>query len=57
MYYTGSLLSAHNISDNSTMNLTFLYAIHLAGIPVVMALFMGMHFFFMVRKTGIYETL
>src|SRR3989337_2062937 len=56
MYYTGSLLSAHNISDNSTMNLTFLYAIHLAGIPVVMAIFMGMHFF-MVRKTGIYEPL
>lgn len=56
MYYTGSLLSAHNISDNSTANLTFLYAIHLAGIPVVMALFMGMHFF-MVRKTGIYEPL
>src|SRR3990170_7363585 len=56
MYYTGSLLSAQNISDNSTMNLTFLYAIHLAGIPMVMALFMGMHFF-MVRKTGIYEPL
>ena len=56
MYYTGSLLSDYNIYDRSTVHLTFIYAVHVAGIPLAMALFMGIHFF-LVRKTGIYEPL
>ncbi len=56
MYYTGSLLSVHNGNGHSIMHLTYIYAIHVAGIPLSMALFMGMHFF-MIRETGIYEPL
>jgi quinol-cytochrome oxidoreductase complex cytochrome b subunit len=56
MYYTGSLLSAHTISGRPTFHLSYIYAMHTAGIPLAMALFMGMHFF-MVRNTGIHEPL
>jgi len=56
MYYTGSFLTAHNAAELSKFQLTCSYALHIAGIPLAMALFMGMHFF-MVRKTGIYEPL
>ena len=56
IYYTGSLLPMHNSNGRSTMHLTSIYVLHVAGIPLAMALFMGMHFF-MVRKTGIYEPL
>lgn len=56
MYYTGYLLSAGNRSNYSVIPITFIYALHIAGIPLAMGLFMGMHFF-MVRKTGIYEPL
>ena len=56
MYYTGSLLSVHNSNGYSAMHLTYIYAIHVAGIPLSMALFMGVHFF-MIRKTGICESL
>ena len=56
MYYTGSLLPVHNISGRSTIHLTYLYALHVIGIPLAVALFMGMHFI-MVRRTGIYEHL
>ena len=56
MYYTGSLLTAHNINGHHPIHLTRIYAIHVAGIPLSMALFMGIHFF-MVRKTGIFESL
>lgn len=56
MYYTGSLLSAHKISEHAVTHMTYAYALHIAGIPLAMALFMGMHFF-MVRNTGIYEPL
>jgi quinol-cytochrome oxidoreductase complex cytochrome b subunit len=56
MYYTGSLLSVHNSNGHSSIHLTYIYAIHVAGIPLSIALFMGMHFF-MIRKTGIYESL
>lgn len=56
MYYTGSLLPVRNISVSPAVRLTYLYALHVAGIPLGMALFMGMHFF-MVRKTGIHEPL
>src|SRR5574337_986628 len=51
MYYTGSLLSVGNINEHSAIPLIYLYAIHVAGIPMIMGLFMGMHFF-MVRTTG-----
>ncbi len=56
MYYTGSLLSVHNGNGHSAMHLTYIYAIHVTGIPLSMALFMGVHFF-MIRKTGICEPL
>lgn len=56
MYYTGSLLSVPNGNGHSAMHLTYIYAIHVACIPLSMALFMGMHFF-MIRKTGICEPL
>lgn len=56
MYYTGSLLPVRNISVYPAVRLTYLYALHVAGIPLAMALFMGMHFF-MIRKTGIHEPL
>jgi len=57
MYYTGSLLPVHNISGRAApVHVTYIYALHVAGIPLAMALFMGMHFF-MVRNTGIYEPL
>ncbi|GAN31713.1 MAG: hypothetical protein DYG83_06790 [Candidatus Brocadia sp. AMX2] len=55
IYFTGTLLSVGNINKHSTM-LTYLYATHVAGIPLIMGLFMGMHFF-MVRTTGICEQL
>lgn len=55
IYYTGSLLSPDNVNKHSAM-LTYIYATHVAGIPLIMGLFMGMHFF-MVRKTGICEQL
>ncbi|NUO09279.1 MAG: cytochrome b N-terminal domain-containing protein [Candidatus Brocadia sp.] len=56
MYYTGMLLPFRNTNEHGNMPLTYLYAIHVAGIPLAMSLFMGMHFF-MIRKTGIYEPL
>lgn len=56
MYYTGYLLSAGNHSNHSVLSMTSVYALHIAGIPLTMGLFMGMHFF-MVRRTGIYEPL
>lgn len=56
MYYTGNKLSFRNGSEQLTVNLIYFYALHIMGIPLAMALFMGMHFF-MVRKTGIYESL
>lgn len=56
MYYTGSLFSVRNGNGHSVLHMTYVYALHIAGIPLAMALFMGMHFF-MVRKTGIYEPL
>ncbi|MEP9410791.1 MAG: cytochrome b N-terminal domain-containing protein [Candidatus Brocadia sp.] len=56
MYYTGSSLSARNGNGHAVMHMTCVYALHIAGIPLAMSLFMGMHFF-MVRKTGIYEPL
>lgn len=40
----------------STHRLSFVYAVHVALIPLVMATFMGFHFS-MVRRTGISETL
>lgn len=55
IYYTGSLLSAGNVGKHSSL-LTYIYATHVAGIPLMMGLFMGMHFF-MVRTTGICEQL
>ncbi|MCK6468011.1 MAG: cytochrome b N-terminal domain-containing protein [Candidatus Brocadia sinica] len=55
IYFTGTLLSVGNINKHSAM-LTYLYATHVAGIPLIMGLFMGMHFF-MVRTTGICEQL
>lgn len=56
MYYTGSFLSANKAVELSKLQLTCFYTLHIAGIPLTMAVFMGMHFF-MVRKTGIYEPL
>lgn len=56
MYYTGYLLSAGSRSSHSVIPMTYLYALHITGIPLAMGLFMGMHFF-MVRRTGIYEPL
>jgi quinol-cytochrome oxidoreductase complex cytochrome b subunit len=56
MYYTGSLLPVHNPATCDSGHLTFIYAIHIAGIPLIMGVFMGLHFF-MIRKTGIYEPL
>lgn len=56
MYYTGSMLSVQPGFRCSPVHLQRVYLIHIAGIPVVMGMFMGMHFF-MVRKTGIYEPL
>lgn len=56
MYYTGSLLSVGNINEHPTIRLVYIYAIHVAGIPMIMGSFMGMHFF-MVRTTGICEQL
>lgn len=56
IYYTGSLLSAEHVNEHSPLRLTYLYATHVAGIPIVMGLFMGMHFL-MVRTTGICEQL
>ncbi|GAN34259.1 MAG: cytochrome b6 [Candidatus Brocadia sinica] len=56
MYFTGNLLSVGNMSELFTIRLSFLYAVHVAVIPAIMGLFMGMHFF-MIRKTGIYESL
>ncbi|MFN3532225.1 MAG: cytochrome b N-terminal domain-containing protein [Candidatus Brocadia sp.] len=56
MYYTGSLFSTPNGNSHSVMHMTYIYVLHIAIIPLAMALFMGMHFF-MVRKTGIYEPL
>ncbi len=56
MYYTGSLLPVHNTKTGSEINLTFIYAVHVAVIPLGMAVFMGLHFL-MIRKTGIYEPL
>lgn len=55
MYYTGYLLSAGNRGSHS-VPVSYLYAMHIAAIPLAMGLFMGMHFF-MVRMTGIYEPL
>ena len=55
IYYTGSLLSVGNVNEHSAM-MIYLYATHVAGIPLIMGLFMGMHFF-MVRTTGICEQL
>lgn len=56
MYFTGNLLSVGNMGELFTIRLSFLYAVHVAVIPSIMGLFMGMHFF-MIRKTGIYEPL
>lgn len=56
MFYTGSLLSVGYITGHTPMRLVYIYAIHIAGIPMIMGSFMGMHFF-MVRTTGIYEQL
>ncbi|MDR4506292.1 MAG: cytochrome b N-terminal domain-containing protein [Candidatus Scalindua sp.] len=45
--------------DGGTIsNQTFIliYALHIAGIPIIMSLFMGVHFF-MIRRTGISEPL
>lgn len=56
MYCTGSLLPVHHMNEHVHMPFTFLYAMHVGGIPLAMAFLMGMHFF-MVRKTGIYEPL
>ncbi|TLD42896.1 MAG: Ubiquinol--cytochrome c reductase, cytochrome B subunit [Candidatus Jettenia ecosi] len=56
MYYTGSLLSVSNSDGRSAIPISYLYAIHVAGIPMAMGLFMGLHFF-MIRNTGISEPL
>ena len=56
IYYTGSLLSVGNVKEHSGIHLTYIYATHVAGIPLMMGLFMGMHSF-MVRTTGICEQL
>lgn len=56
MYYTGSLLSVNNSDARTSIPISYLYAIHVAGIPIAMGLFMGLHFF-MIRNTGISEPL
>lgn len=56
IYFTGSLLSVEHINEHSTIRLTYLYASHVAVIPLIIGLFMGVHFF-MVRTTDIYESL
>lgn len=56
MYYTGGFLKANTAAELSKFQLTCFYTLHIAGIPLAMLFFMGMHFF-MVRKTGIYEQL
>lgn len=56
IYYTGTFLSVGNVKEHTSIHLTYIYAIHVAGIPLIMGLFMGMHFF-MVRTTGICEQL
>ena len=56
IYYTGSMLSVGNVKAHSNIPLIYMYATHVAGIPLIMGLFMGMHFF-MVRTTGICEQL
>ncbi|MDR4509786.1 MAG: cytochrome b N-terminal domain-containing protein [Candidatus Brocadiaceae bacterium] len=56
MYYTGTMLSLHPMNEKHAISLTYFYAMHIVCIPIVMALFMGMHFF-MIRQTGIYEPL
>jgi len=56
MSYTGNLLSAYTFVHRSDKQITFIYTVHVAGIPLVMLMFLCMHFL-MVRKTGIYEPL
>lgn len=45
MHYTGILLSVVNINEYAGIPLSFIYAIHVAFIPLTMGLLMGIHCF------------
>ncbi|MCP5003499.1 MAG: hypothetical protein GY941_06025 [Planctomycetes bacterium] len=57
-----TLVTAHDVGayeDGGTVSnqsFVLIYALHIAGIPLIMSLFMGFHFL-MVRRTGISEPL